>query len=168
MANQGNDHPDFQSNNPWARTGGSVAPSSYTSEPPQQLQENPWASSGAPGTSSYNGSAPPQQQQQSYAPTQQQQGDYAPPPGPPPQLPKRSESFRESDFVPAGERGEQREAMEQFEMSKSGAESQQDRDVEQLQREFPSVDGSLIAAIHGDSGSMGATREMLQELASQT
>ena len=107
--------------------------------------------------------------QQSYNtyPQQQQEG-YAPPPGPPPgQLPKRSETFKEADFVPEGERGEQREAMEQFEMSKSGAESQQDRDVAQLQREFPGVDGSLIAALHGDSGSIGATREMLQELASQ-
>ena len=69
--------------------------------------------------------------------------------------------------MPANERGEQREAMEQFEMNKTGGESQQDRDVEQLQREFPGVDGSLIAALHADNGNMGATREMLQELASQ-
>ena len=70
--------------------------------------------------------------------------------------------------MPEGERGEQREAMEQFEMTKSGGESQQDKDVAQLQREFPGIDGSLIAAIHGDSGgSVGATREMLQELAGQ-
>ena len=119
---------------------------------------NPYGNSGAPG-------APP-----SYgAGSQQQQEGYVSPPGPPPgQQPKRSETFKETDFVPESQRGEQREAMEQFEMNKAGNESQQDKDVEQLQREFPGVDGSLIAAIHGDSGSMGATREMLQELASQT
>ena len=56
--------------------------------------------------------------------------------------------------------------MQQFEMNKSGNQSQQDRDVEELQREFPGVDGSLIAALYGDSGNMGATKEMLMELAS--
>ena len=70
--------------------------------------------------------------------------------------------------MPENERGEQREAMEQFEMNKSGNESQTDHDVALLQREFPSVDGSLIAAIYGDNGNLGGTREMLQELASQT
>ena len=68
--------------------------------------------------------------------------------------------------MPDNERGEQREMMENFEMSKSG-ESQQDRDVAQLQREFPGTDGSLIAALYGDNGNMGATREVLQELAGQ-
>ena len=58
--------------------------------------------------------------------------------------------------------------MQQFEMNKSGNQSQQDRDVEQLQREFPGVDGSLIAALYSDSGNMGATKEMLMELASST
>ncbi len=42
--------------------------------------------------------------------------------------------------MPESERGEQREAMEQFELNKSGNESQQDRDVAQLQREFPNVE----------------------------
>ncbi|KAI7056810.1 hypothetical protein KC352_g44301, partial [Hortaea werneckii] len=73
-------------------------------------------------------------------------------------------TFKESDFVPEGERGEQREAMEQFEMGRP--QTNEDRDMEDLQREFPSVDGSLIAALYGDSGkSAGATREMLRELA---
>ena len=57
--------------------------------------------------------------------------------------------------------------MQQFEMNKEGSESQHDKDVAQLQQEYPSVDGSLIAAIYSDSG-MGAARETLQELASQT
>lgn len=103
---------------------------------------------------------------QNTQPQSQQQG-YAAPPGPPPgQAPHRAGTFKETDFVPENERGEQREAMEQFEMNKSGNESQTDKDVAQLQREYPGVDGSLIAAIYGDSG-MGAAREILQELASQ-
>lgn len=69
--------------------------------------------------------------------------------------------------MPESERGEQREAMQQFEMNQSGHQSQQDRDVEQLQREFPGVDGSLISALYSDNGGLGPTREMLQELASQ-
>jgi len=101
---------------------------------------------------------------------QQYQGFEAPP-GPPPgqhgQQPRRSATFKESDFVPEGERGEQREAMEQFEMNK-GAQTEEDRDLEMLQREFPSVDGSLVAALYGDSKNLAATREMLRELGSQT
>jgi len=123
---------------------------------------NPYSNVGA------SGGQPP-----SYDPASEQQqqpgGDYTAPPGPPPgQPPKRSETFKESDFVPEDERGEQREAMQQFEMNQGGQHSQQDDDVEQLQREFPNLDGSLVAAIYGDAGNMGATREMLQELASQT
>merc|ERR1712178_377343 len=88
---------------------------------------------------------------------------YQPPPGPPPghgqqhpgggdfapgdiQPPRRTGTFKESDFVPESERGEQREAMEQFEMGRP--QSNEDRDMEDLQREFPSVDGSLIAALY--------------------
>lgn len=62
--------------------------------------------------------------------------------------------------------GEQREAMEQFELSRNKPESQTDRDVATLQEEFPGLDGSLIAALYGDSQSLSGTREMLQELAS--
>ena len=144
------------SSNPW---------SSETSQgPPPQLQQQNQQQYGAP----------PQQQYQDQ--TQQQYGGYAAPSGPPPgqqsgqqpgHLP-RSDTFKESDFIPESERGEQREAMQQFEMNKSGSQSQQDRDVEQLQREFPGVDGSLIAALYSDSGNMGATKEMLMELASST
>lgn len=95
---------------------------------------------------------------------------YSAPPGPPPgqqpigQAPARSDTFKETDYVPESERGEQREAMEQFEMSKP--QSDEDRDLETLQREFPSVDGSLVAALYGDSKSLSGTREMLKELAS--
>lgn len=55
--------------------------------------------------------------------------------------------------------------MEQFELSHHGVQSTDDKNVETLQREFPNLDGSLVAAIYGDSKDMGATREMLGELA---
>ena len=70
--------------------------------------------------------------------------------------------------MPQEERGEQREAMENFEMNRTKPESQTDRDVATLQEEFPAVDGSLIAALYSDSQSLSGTREMLQELASQS
>lgn len=140
---------NFNSNNPWADQSGN---------PPSQHQQ-------------YE-----QQQQQSYGgyqappgppPSQQQYSGFASPTGAPPgQAPKRSETFREADFVPEAERGEQREAMQQFEMNQAGrgTQSQTDRDVEALEREFPSIDSSLIAALYSDAGSLGATREMLVEL----
>jgi hypothetical protein len=119
---------------------------------------NPYGQSQSQGPPQYQ-----QQQQQSQQQNNHPQG-YAAPPGPPP---GRSATFQESDFIPDDERGEQREAMEQFEMSRHG-ESTEDRDIATLQHEFPNVDGSLIAAIYGDSKSLGATREMLQELSTQT
>jgi hypothetical protein len=73
-------------------------------------------------------------------------------------------TFNENDFVPASERGEQREAMEQFEITNSRPQSTDDRNVETLQQEFPGLDGSLVAAIYMDSKQMGAVREMLGEL----
>ncbi|KAK5135990.1 hypothetical protein LTR08_004244 [Meristemomyces frigidus] len=81
----------------------------------------------------------------------------------PGQPPRRADTFEETAFVADDERGEQREALEQFEMSK-GHQSQEDRDMETLQREFPAIDGSLIAALYGDSGNLSGTREMLGEL----
>lgn len=58
--------------------------------------------------------------------------------------------------------------MQNYEMNKTGNESQQDRDVETLQRQYPGIDSSLIAALYSDAGSLGATKEMLEELASQS
>jgi hypothetical protein len=93
---------------------------------------------------------------------------YQPPPGAPPgTAPRKTGTFQESDFVPASERGEQREAMEQFEMTRSKPESETDRNVAILQQEYPAIDGSLIAALYGDSNSLPATREVLAEIASK-
>nr|POE83371.1 hypothetical protein CFP56_69378 [Quercus suber] len=131
---------------------GSYDQSQMGNNPPHYGSNNPFA---ANSTQQY-----PQQHQQGQG---FNTSEHQPPPGPPP---RRVGTFEESNFVPESERGEQREAMEQFELTKSGPEDTTDRDVANLQREFPNVDGSLIAAIYGDSKNLGATREMLQELAS--
>ncbi|KAK3647741.1 hypothetical protein LTR56_007970 [Elasticomyces elasticus] len=108
----------------------------------------------------YQSSPPPSGQTQNYSSSQDQ---YAP--GLPDRNPRRSATFKESDFVPTEERGEQREMLEHFEMSK-GSESQEDRDIATLQREFPALDGSLVAALYSDSKSLSGTREMLREIGS--
>lgn len=126
-----------------------------------QPSNNPYQQQG--NNNPFHQSQPQQQQTQPFGNQSQQHGGYEPPPGPPP---RRVETFDETSFIPANERGEQREALEQFEMNKGGHEDSTDRDVATLQREFPNVDGSLIAALYGDSKSLSGTREMLGELAS--
>ncbi|KAF2016375.1 hypothetical protein BU24DRAFT_200732 [Aaosphaeria arxii CBS 175.79] len=86
--------------------------------------------------------------------SQQQQSSFQPP--------RRTGT---ENLLPQGqERSEQVETMQSYE----AAAPQSEDDVNQaiLQREFPNIDGSLIAAIYGDSKSLSATREMLQELSS--
>lgn len=161
---QGNSH-HFQSNNPFQQS---------------QQEQDAWQQQ--PAGNSPAGMDPAQQgysQPQGYSEPHGHQGQsYDAPPGPPPgqtsghvpsgqAQPRHTDTFKESDFVPADERGEQREAMEQFEMSK-GHQSQEDRDMETLQQEFPSIDGSLVAALYSDSKSLSGTREMLSELGGQS
>ena len=65
--------------------------------------------------------------------------------------------------LPTGQdRSHQIEVMQSYEAS--GRKDEDDSNVEILQREFPQIDGSLIAAIYGDSKSLSATREMLGAL----
>lgn len=53
--------------------------------------------------------------------------------------------------------------MQQYEAS--APQSQADLDQAQLQKEFPNIDGSLIAAIYNERpGNLGEVRELLQEL----
>ncbi|KAL1589646.1 hypothetical protein WHR41_01727 [Cladosporium halotolerans] len=171
MSNYNND------DNPWAD------PARDNLRPPQGTQQHQQQ----PGLNSNN---PFYQQSNSPNPWQLgQDSNYAPPPGPPPQnqpwaqqqqhsnpyatqqdpipgLPPRNKTstFNEGDFVPEGERGEQREAMEQYEITNARPQTTDDRNIEQLQQEFPNLDGSLVAAIYMDSKQMGAVREMLGEL----
>ncbi|KAF2434648.1 hypothetical protein EJ08DRAFT_425094 [Tothia fuscella] len=83
---------------------------------------------------------------------------------PPQNAPPQRQEVRTVDLVPENERGEQFETMQNYEMQKNKPDSQEDLDVATLQKEFPGMDGSLIAAIYGDSKSLGATRELLQAL----
>lgn len=95
------------------------------------------------------------------AETQNWQGlndnNYEVPPGLPPRR-------TETDLaLPQGQdRSHQIEVMQSYEAR--GRKDEHDQNVEILQREFPKLDGSLIAAIYGDSKSLSATREMLGEL----
>jgi hypothetical protein len=59
--------------------------------------------------------------------------------------------------------------MEHFQSYEAQAKVDEDTQNQAiLEKEFPTIDGSLIAAIYGDSKSLSATREMLQELSSET
>jgi uncharacterized repeat protein (TIGR03833 family) len=71
-------------------------------------------------------------------------------------------AFDDSPNVPPEERSEQMEYLQSYENSKPTTED--DTNQATLQREFPNIDSSLIAAIYGDSKSLSTTREMLQEL----
>jgi hypothetical protein len=96
-----------------------------------------------PGNPYAQGGPPQQQQPQSFQPSH----------------PQRTDTIG----MPQGqERAQQVETMQQYEST--APQSQDDKDQEILRREFPSVDSTLIAAIYGDSKSLGATREMLMEL----
>ena len=81
------------------------------------------------------------------------------------QQPQAPQATRQSDadLLPQGQ--ERTEQMEYFQSYEATAEQTED-DVSQatLQREFPTIDSSLIAALYGDSKSLSATREMLMEL----
>jgi hypothetical protein len=72
-----------------------------------------------------------------------------------------------ASLLPEGQdRSEQMEYFQSYEMNAKTTED----DVNQaaLQKEFPQIDSSLIAALYNDSKNMGATREALSELASST
>lgn len=155
----------------------------YSQQPQQDLL------SGSPPQQRFYGeqqSQPPQQQ--SYSTSQDY---YNAPPGPPPssdnpwgdatgnpplparnpahnlQQPSQGISRRDTDDLLAQEpdRGEQYEHMQAYEATASISED--DKNRAQLEKEFPDVDGSLIAALYGDTKDLSATREMLQELGRQ-
>ena len=61
------------------------------------------------------------------------------------------------------DRGEQYERMQQFEAT--APQSEDDKNQAQLQKEYPNIDSSLIAAIyHERKPDMAEVRELLQEL----
>ena len=99
-----------------------------------------------------------------------------PPPGIPSsqqqqRQPEAPQGYRAPDqasteaWLPTGQdRSEQMEYMQSYEMNRPQTED--DKSQEQLAREFPNIDSSLIAAIWSDNKDMSAAREMLQHLSS--
>lgn len=134
-------------------------PSDNEQDPWAQYQSpnfNPHASHGQHASQQHQFRVPPQNSE-----TQRYQGlndnDYEVPPGLPPRRTNTDLA------LPQGhDRSHQIEVMQSYEAR--GIKDEHDQNVEILQREFPKLDGSLIAAIYGDSQSLSATREMLGEL----
>lgn len=145
----------------------------YTSPPPQNQQYpppnqqyggNPNAQYSSPGQqypSINQQQYPPNNQQYPANPNQQYSAPSSAPPGFHP--PRRTDT--EAGLPQGQERSEQVEHLQSFEAKTRQTED----DVNQatLQKEFPTIDSSLIAAIYGDSQSLSATREMLQALGSE-
>ncbi|KIX01314.1 uncharacterized protein Z518_09039 [Rhinocladiella mackenziei CBS 650.93] len=132
----------MEPNNPWANTQGSRNP--YTAQSSQTNQ-------GAAQT--YYQSQPQSQSQY-----QQYQQQSAP-----------SQDIRRSDteqiLAQQNDRAEQVEYMQQFQAN--APQSEDDRNQAQLQKEFPNIDSSLIAAIYNErksQGNLAEVRELLQEL----
>ncbi|KAF1981836.1 hypothetical protein K402DRAFT_398233 [Aulographum hederae CBS 113979] len=72
----------------------------------------------------------------------------------------------DTDLLPKGqERSEQIEYMQAHEASRP--QTHDEKNQETLQRQFPNVDASLIAALYSDNKDMSELRETLQELSSQ-
>ena len=106
---------------------------------------------------------------------------YTPPQGPPPQQQQRAaqhpthgtaaptQGIQQSDteqlLEQQGDRAEQVEHMQQYEAN--AAQTEDDRIQAQLQKEFPNIDSSLIAAIYNErkgQGDLAEVKELLQEL----
>ncbi|EXJ67288.1 uncharacterized protein A1O5_09301 [Cladophialophora psammophila CBS 110553] len=139
-------HGRMSSNNPWASAESQGNP--YTS--PTSNQQNQGAAQ------SYYQSRPSQNQSQQYQQSQQHSATPA-------QGINRSDT--EQLLAQQSDRAEQVEHMQQYEAN--APQTEDDRIQAQLQREFPNIDSSLIAAIYNErkgQGDLGEVRELLQEL----
>ncbi|KIV91344.1 hypothetical protein PV10_05890 [Exophiala mesophila] len=153
-------------NNPWADSvsqgqsqGYQPQQSQQNSQPPmsyaayqlaQNAQENPWG--GQDQSQGYN----------NYNPPQQSSFGYNAPQGAPPTQPIRR-SDTEQLLAQQTDRAEQVEHMQQYESATPMSED--DRNQADLQRQFPNIDSSLIAAIYNErKPDMAEVRELLQEL----
>ncbi|KAF1840314.1 uncharacterized protein K460DRAFT_206482 [Cucurbitaria berberidis CBS 394.84] len=133
----------------------------FSQQPSQGQNTTPWGQEASQGLSQnpYNPSQQPSQP--SYHQQQPSQPSYPGQEEQPPGLPPRRSATDVA--LPTGQdRSHQIEVMQSYEAA--GRKDEADLNVEILQREFPKIDGSLIAAIYGDSQSLSATREMLQAL----
>ncbi|KEF61208.1 uncharacterized protein A1O9_02773 [Exophiala aquamarina CBS 119918] len=141
----------MSSNNPWADAPSQGSPHNAG----QQSQQ----SQGQRFYSNYNQNPTDQPQQQQY-----HQGGYSAPQGPPP-----SQGIRRSNtdqlLAQEGDRAAQVEHMQQYEAN--APQSEDDRHQAELQKQFPTIDSSLIAAIYNErKPDMAEIRELLQELGS--
>ncbi|USP77669.1 hypothetical protein yc1106_04943 [Curvularia clavata] len=167
----------FQSHNPYQAHqpqsqhpyGQQPPPNPLGQHPPQPQDTSPWGqdTSQTPFYNSHTPAQPQDTSQQSYYQQDTSQQPYqgqSSHPGQaevPPGLPPRRTATEMA--LPTGqERSHQIEVMQSYEAA--GRKDDDDDNVEILQREFPKIDGSLIAAIYGDSKSLSATREMLHAL----
>lgn len=138
-----------------------ILPSPQTKSSHNMSSENPWAnteSQGNPHTSQQNA----QGAASSYYQGQQQQPQSFNAPAPT-QGVRRSETEQLLDQQ--SDRAQQVEHMQQYEAN--ARQTEDDRIQAQLQKEFPNIDSSLIAAIYGErkgQGDLGEVRELLQEL----
>lgn len=157
------------SNNPWADAPSQGSPygnqqqgqnqryyANYNQTPEQPQQENPWG--------------PPQQQQQPGG----FQGGYSAPQGPPPSHNQQQQQYGQQQQIHRsntdqmlvgneGDRAAQVEHMQQYEAN--APQSEDDRNQAALQKQFPNIDSSLIAAIYNErKPDMAEVRELLQEL----
>lgn len=155
------------------KIGGNMSNSNTNPWADATSQGNPYASSdqqqsGLNQTYFANDSSN-QHQQTSYGhiPNQgsQQQG-YSAPQGPPP-----SQGVRRSDtdqlLAQQSDAGAQVETMQQYESH--ARQTDDDRNQADLQKQFPNIDSSLIAAIYNErKPDMAEVRELLQELNSSS
>ena len=145
-----NPNPAMPPNNPWTNS---------------ESQGNPYTLPGSQTTqgaaSSYYQSHPSQPQSQQYQYQHQQQQQQQPPA--PSQGVRRSDT--EQLLAQQGDRAAQVEHLQQYEAN--APQSEDDRIQAQLQKEFPNIDSSLIAAIYNerkDAGNLAEVKELLQEL----
>ena len=93
---------------------------------------------------------------------QQQQQSYGAPQGPPSGQ-RRQQSETEQLLAQEGNAGEQFETMQQYEAN--ARQTEDDRNQADLQKQYPNIDSSLIAAIYNErKPNMAEVRELLQEL----
>ncbi|KIV77920.1 hypothetical protein PV11_09692 [Exophiala sideris] len=153
---------NMASNNPWE----------------DAASQNPWSEDTPSNTHTNQNSGSAQPSYQSNPDTSEYQAPSHPPPGrssenpwqqgrQAPSLPPRQEPGAQSDadqlLEGQGDRAEQIEHMQQYEAS--APQSEADRTQAQLEKEFPNIDGALIAAIYSERpGDLAEVREMLQEL----
>ena len=131
---------------------------------------NPWSDSASQGNpyAHSNQQQPPQGQTQTaysntqHNPPQNQNGSYNPPAGSAP-APGVRRSDTEQLLAQEGDRAEQLEHMQHYEAT--APQSEDDKNQAELQRLFPNIDSSLIAAIYNErKPNFGEARELLEEL----